>query len=117
MVEADLGDQGIAIARSGPDGIRFASLDDDAMPAVQRSRDAASDPRPDRVSVDASTAASAVAVAAERSPDDMRRSRRLAWADLLRRVLELPWRAPPIAAPRTEAAARGVEADEFEASA
>ncbi len=129
-----------------------APLDDDAMPAVQRSRGAASDPRTDRVSAAPAAAASEAGVGAEASlaPDDMLRPRRLVWADLLRRVfkvdvlecprcggrmrllatihppdvaqailecLELPSRAPPIAAPQPEAAVLGLAAHEFEASA
>ncbi len=133
-------------------GARLASPDEGAMREAQTSRDRASDPRRDRVTAGAAVEASAAGVADERSlaPDDVLRPRRLAWADLLRRVfavdvlecprcggrmrllatihppeatqailecLALPPRAPPIAAPRPEAAVPEVGAVDSEAGA
>jgi hypothetical protein len=135
---------------SDPDGARVASLEGDAMAEVRRSSEIASDPGADRVQ-DSSAAANTARIATEPSLEaggTPARRRRLAWADLLRRVfavdvlecprcggrmrllatihppdatvailgcLRLPSRAPPMAAPRPEAAALEFGAEEFEA--
>jgi hypothetical protein len=69
---------------SAPDGARVARLDEDAG-----SRDPALDLRPDPIPDGTAATASAGRVAAEPSPTPdgtTLRPRRLAWADLLRRV-------------------------------
>jgi hypothetical protein len=124
------------------------------MAEVRRSSEIASDPRADRIQ-DSSAAASPARIATEPSSleagGNPAHRRRLAWADLLRRVfavgvlecprcggrmrllatihppeateailecLKLPSRAPPMAAPRPEAAALDeFGAEEFEAGA